>query len=157
MRPSMPACALTLAILVLGAAGPPGAAAQGAPATSADASLVALRERVLAYWNARVKRDYRAEYDLLEPRARARTSADEYGRGRAVEYMAAQVEDVEQRGNFARVTVRLLVRISYPLAGMASRTEATALQDSWVRIGGVWYRTEEADLGGTPPWPIAAD
>ncbi|MGH7265771.1 MAG: hypothetical protein ACREMB_13115 [Candidatus Rokuibacteriota bacterium] len=119
------------------------------------AAETAIRERVLAYWNARVRKDYRAEWELLEPRLRARTSPDEYGRGRSVEYLAAQVEGVEQRGNFARVTVRLAIRFAHPLAPGRSHTDSTALQDHWVRIQGVWYRTAEADAGTEPPWPIA--
>jgi hypothetical protein len=71
-------------------------------ATAEDPSMAELKKRALAYWEARVRRDYRAEYDLLEPRARARYSPDEYGRGRTVQYLAAQVEGAERNGNFGR-------------------------------------------------------
>lgn len=152
-----------LVVLAVGGALWAGAVAAGAqsadpatPATNAapDASLEALKERVALYWNARVKRDYRTQYELLEPRARARTSPEEYGRGRMVRYEAAQVEDAERRGNFARVTVRVLVRVVHPLLG-GSRIETSLLQDHWVLIGGTWYRSQEADTGNTPPWPAA--
>lgn len=120
-----------------------------------EATLEQLRERVRAYWEARVRKDYRTEYELLEPRARARTSPDEYGRGRAVEYLAAQVEGVERRGNFARVAVRLLVNVMHPLLPGGSRRPATVIEDQWVLLEGVWYRTLEADLGTPLPWPIS--
>ncbi len=138
---------------------------QTVPETSvADPSLERLRERVLAYWQARVKKDYQAEYDLLEPRLRARVPAEEYGRGRTIQYLGAQVESVERRGSFARVGVRILVKMTIPplpipqAAAVPSpqRTEATLLQDHWVLIRGAWYRTQEADAGVPGPWPVAS-
>ena len=161
MRHAVLFAGLALGLVVVGAP-PPASDAQpqpaaGAPATPApDASLEPLKQRVLAYWNARVRKDYRAEYDLLEPRARARVNPDEYGRGRVVEYLAAQVERVERRGSFARVDVRLVVKVLHPLAGPSGRTDSTVLRDHWVLIRDVWYRSEEADLGAPGPWPISS-
>ena len=135
----------------------PPAAGPSGPAATEDPSLAELKKRVLAYWEARVKRDYRAEYDLLEPRAKARISADEYGRGRTVQYLAVQVEGAEQNGNFARVAVRLLVRVVPAIpARVQARTESTVLQDHWVLIGGAWHRSFEADAGVRTPWPAAS-
>ena len=129
----------------------------GAPAATDDQPLAELKKRVLAYWEARVKKDYRAEYDLLEPRARARVSPDEYGRGRTVQYLAVQVEGAEQNGNFARVNVRLLVRLILPIpARVQARTDSTQIEDHWVLIGGAWYRSSEADAGVAGPWPVAS-
>jgi hypothetical protein len=161
MRRALVFAGLTLGLLVLAGATVPAAEAQGQSAPSAPAaaapdtaSLARLKERVLAYWQARVRKDYRAEYDLLEPRARVWLNPDEYGRGRVVEFLAAQVEGVERRGNFARANVRLLVRVLHPLAGPGGRTDATLFPDHWVLINGEWYRSQEADLGAPGPWPI---
>jgi len=155
-------CSAVAAVVVLGLAAP----AVGGPvptptgevsAASEDPVLQPLRERVLAYWQARVRKDSRSEYELLEPRARARLAPEEYGRGRTVEYLAAQVEGVERRGNFARVAVRLLVKVAVPLpVGARVLTESTLLPDLWVLIGGTWYRSEEADAGVPGPWPVAS-
>lgn len=149
---------LTSSVTVGSAQAPaPSAARNGAPAAD-EQSLAELKKRALAYWEARVKRDYRAEYDLMEPRARARVSVDEYGRGRNVQYLAAQVEGAERRGNFARVTVRVLIRVVAPMPGsrIEPRTEATAFQDQWMLIGGTWYRSADADLREGAPWPAAS-
>jgi hypothetical protein len=134
-----------------------------APSSTEDQSLEKLKERVLAYWQARIKKDYQAEYDLLEPRLRARVPASEYGRGRAMEYLAAQVEGVERSGSFARVKVRILVKITLPplpvpqrVVTAPERTEATMILDHWVLIRGAWYRSQEADAGVPVPWPVAA-
>ena len=150
---------LTSSVTVGSAQAPaPSAARDGAPAAD-EQSLAELKKRALAYWEARVKRDYRAEYDLMEPRAQARISADDYGRGRNVQYLAAQVEGAERRGNFARVTVRVLIRVVAPLAGtrIDPRTDATSFQDHWALIGGTWYRTADADLRDMAPWPAARE
>jgi hypothetical protein len=150
---------VSLAPLVVGASVVMGQTPQAQPGTPAPggAGLETLKERVLAYWQARVRKDYRTQYDLLEPRGRAVNNPEEYGRGRQVEYLAAQVEDAERRGNFARARVRLLVRIQIPAmlprTAPIQRTETTVLDDYWVRIGDTWYRTVEADAGRPPPWP----
>jgi hypothetical protein len=157
----------TLAVVLAWTVAPPSRAAEERPpgAAAEDPSLEALKERVLAYWEARVRKDYRAEWDLLEPRLRARVPADEYGRGRTLQYLGAQVESVERRGSFARVGVRVLVKITLPplplpqapgaAAPAPERTEAALVQDHWVLIRGAWYRTQEADAGVPAPWPIA--
>ena len=152
-------CEIAASVLVVVGGG--GITAHAQPNVSAppaaeprpEASLEELKKRVLAYWEARARKDYRAEWELLEPRARARISADEYGRGRMVQYLAAQVEGAERRGNFARVAVRLLVRVTHPLLPGGARTESTTLGDHWVLIGGTWFRSLEADAGTEPPWP----
>jgi hypothetical protein len=153
---------LTLAA-VLGSDGRPVHAqstpkAAGAPAAE---SLEPLKERVLTYWQARVQRNYRAEYDLLEPRARALLDPEQYGQGRTVQYLAVQIEDAERRGNFARIGVRLLVRVQippiFPRSPGIDSDQSTVLQDYWVRIGGTWYRSLEANAGATPPWPAVGD
>src|SRR5262245_9859450 len=161
-RTGLALAVLTLAA-ILGWDGKPGHAQATPPASSAAAagSLEPLKERVLAYWQARVQRNYRGEYELLEPRARALLDPDEYGRGRTVQYLAVQIEDAERRGNFARVGVRLLVRIQippiFPRSPGIDSDQSTVLQDYWVRIEGTWYRTLEANAGATPPWPAVGD
>jgi hypothetical protein len=130
---------------------------RGPGAAVEDPSEVALRQRVLAYWQARMRKDYRAQYDLLEPRMQARVSPDEYGRGRTVEYLAAQVERIERRGQFARVAVRLLVRVQHPTLPQGGRTEAAVLPDHWVLVRGQWYRSQDAEEGSEPPWPARSE
>jgi hypothetical protein len=138
---------------------PPSSSAEsGGQAVVDDAALAELKKRALAYWEARVRKDYRAEYELMEPRARARVSADEYGRGRNIEYLAAQVEGAERLGNFARVSIRVLVRIVAPVPfRVAPRTESSSFQDHWVMIQGTWYRSTDADSRNAIPWPAAAN
>jgi hypothetical protein len=160
----MPRAARVLLIAIVAALPAAALAAEetAAPSTAGDQSLEQLKARVLAYWQARVKKDPQTEYDLLEPRLRARIPASEYGHGRTLEYLGAQVESVERRGQFARVGVRVLVKITIPplpvpqrTVTAPERTEATLIQDHWVLVRGVWYRSQEADAGVPVPWPVA--
>jgi len=151
---------LVLALTVtFGSAQPqaPSAAGAGGSGATDDQSLATLKTRVQAYWEARVKKDYRAEYDLMEPRVRARNSPDEFGRGRTVQYLAAQVEGAERNGNFARVAVRILVRVVAPIPSpIQPRTDSALIEDHWVLVGGAWYRSSEIETGVRPPWPTAS-
>lgn len=125
---------------------------QPAIVVGSPADIQALRERAQAYWAARVAKDLRAQYAMLEPRARAHVDADGYGRERIVEYLAALVEDVKVAGSFGRVSVRLLVRVVHPLLPRPE-TRSSLGEDHWVRIRGVWYRSLEAERGVPEPWP----
>jgi len=128
------------------------APAQSTPASSAPlgsaADIQALRERVAAYWAARLAGDLRTQWELLEPRGSSRLTAEEYGAGRAVRYLGYQVEDATVNGFFAAVKVRVLFQPILPPSA-ASRVVAPmagVVADGWVRIGGLWYhRLEEGE------------
>lgn len=112
----------------------------------ADGDREALRQRVAAFWAARVEGDARAQWELLEPRGRGRLAPADYAPAQGVvKYLAYQVEDASVEGYFARVTVRLLVRTTLPSARQVARIVPShaLLKDRWVRIGGVWYRALE--------------
>jgi hypothetical protein len=116
-----------------------------APST-ATADVESLRARAATFWAARVAGDSKAQWELLEPRGRGRTSPGDYVRGGPIKYLGYQIEDVTVIGYFARVKVRLVVVPFKP--GGSSRTLGTQVvvgDDEWVRIKGVWYRTFEQD------------
>jgi hypothetical protein len=148
---------VTLSLVVVGIAAGCASVEPPRPAVVAGSpeDIQALRERARAYWAARVAKDLKAQYEMLEPRARARVEAGTYGRERIVEYVAAQVEDVNVAGSFGRVSVRMLVRVHHPLLGQqAQQTRSSVGQDHWVRIRGTWYRSLEAEVGAPEPWPV---
>lgn len=126
--------------------------ASSAPVAS-EAEVLALRERVAAFWAARVAGDLETQWQLLEPRWKGRMTAAEYGSdltgGR---WLAYQVEGATVNGYFATVKVRVLVRqVLPPSAADRPRItpQATVVEDRWVRIGGAWFRT--LDDGGAVP------
>ena len=121
----------------------PSASATPTPIAS-PADVENLRERAAAFWAARVAGDFTAQWELLEPRGRARMTAAEYAAGRgAVKYLAYQVEDANANGYFANVKVRLLVQPILPGARRPVNPGAVMVEDNWVRIRGVWYHALE--------------
>jgi hypothetical protein len=131
-----------------------GVSASSAP-TASEAEVQALRERVAAFWAARVAQDTEAQWQLLEPRWKGRVTAAQYGADLIAaggRWLAYQVEDVAVTGFFATVKVRLLVVQPVP-GSMVGRVRAspqgTAVEDGWIRIGGVWYR--RMSDGRAPP------
>jgi hypothetical protein len=119
----------------------PVASAPGAPASDVEA----LRQRAAAFWAARVEGNANAQWDLLEPRGKGRLTALEYApREGAAKYLAYQVEDATVNGYFATVKVRVLAQPLLPMTGSRKiGPSAVELNDRWVRIGGVWYRSLE--------------
>ena len=131
-----------------------GVSAPSAPMAS-EAEVQALRERAAAFWAARVAKDTEAQWQLLEPRWKGRTTAAEYGgdlMAAGGQWLAYQVEDVAVTGFFATVKVRLLVVQPTP-ASMVGRVrlspQGAVVEDGWIRIGGVWFRRLE-EGGGAP-------
>jgi hypothetical protein len=117
------------------------------PGSSKD--VEALRERVAAFWAARLAGDSKAQWELLEPRGRGRLTMQEYGSNRgAVRYVAYQVEDAAITGYFAVVKVRVMFQPILPSARRVGVQTALA-EDRWIRIRGVWYRNLEEDPGQT--------
>jgi hypothetical protein len=125
---------------------PPSAPIASAP-PPAGPEVERLRERTAAHWAARVAGDSKAQWELLEPRGRARLTPAEYGASAGgVKYIAYQVEDATIEGYFASVKVRMIVQPVLPTA-QAKRIGPTTvvLMDRWVRIRGTWYRSLEQE------------
>ena len=140
-----------VAVAALSSAVPCAAQTASAPAPStapAPNSVIpeveTLRERVAVFWAARVAGDPTAQWQLLEPRGRGRMTVAEYAAGRgAVKYLGYQVEDASVEGYFATVKVRLLVQAILPGVARPVNPGAVVVEDNWVRIRGVWYRSLE--------------
>jgi hypothetical protein len=115
-----------------------------APAPS-DAEITELKERVAAFWAARVAGDAETQWKLLEPRGRGRMTAQEYAQApTGGRYLAYQVEDASVRGLFAMVKVKVLVQQILPISTGRSQPLAphsVVVEDGWIRIGGTWYRS----------------
>jgi hypothetical protein len=131
-----------------------GAAAAQAPAAAtppaaapADAEVEAVRQRVAEFYAARLAGDARAQWALLEPRVRARMTAEEFAmRGAQTRYLGYKVEEAVIRGAFAAVRVRLLTLTPLPTAGRGVRhvpPQVSMGQENWIRLGGQWYRMIE--------------
>lgn len=134
---------ITAGLLALGSLdGVARAVAQSAspapPNVASEAEVQTLRERVAAYWAARMTGDDKVQWDLLEPRGRGRVTPQEYAaERRGIQYLGYQVENAAIDGFFAVVKVRLLFQAPQ-LASVAPQT--VLMDDRWIRVGGAWYR-----------------
>jgi hypothetical protein len=126
--------------------GAPAASPASEPAAKppAAAEIETLRQRVAAYWAARVAHDPDAMWRLIEPRGQGRMTAGEYAAQNAgAKLVGYQVDEATISGNFATVKVRLVGQVTLPLmrgGGAQSVPQASVMDDQWVRVRGTWYR-----------------
>ncbi len=139
--------ALGVLALSAGASAQPSSSAPASVRSSEDVET--LRARAASFWAARVRGDVNAQYQVLEPRGKARTSPAEYGGAPgAVRYLAYQVEDATVKGFFATVKVRLVFQ---PILSTTTTRPtvvppaSVVVEDRWIRIQGVWYRVLEQE------------
>ena len=148
---------LAVAALAALAAVAPSAAAQGpaapapaAPAEPATDDAEALRQRVAQFYAARLAGDARGQWELLEPRVRARTTPEEFAaEGAQTRYLGYKVENAAIRGAFGKVQVRVLTLVALPTMARGVRQmppQVSMALEQWMKLGGVWYRmTEEVE------------
>jgi hypothetical protein len=140
--------AMALSLLGPAAASSAQTSVTAAPTPASRAEEVeTLRQRAAAFWAARVAGNSTAQWDLLEPRGKGRMTPSEYApvEGPA-KYLAYQVEEVVVKGWFAIAKVRMLVQPILPVTSPRKIGPAVVLlEDRWVRIGGVWYRSLEQE------------
>jgi hypothetical protein len=131
-----------------GAPAPAPSAGEKPAASEGDTQV--LRERVAAFWAARLAGDPKAQWELLEPRGRGRLSIQEYTSDRgAVRFVAYQVEDATVTGYFALVKVRVMFQPILPSARRIG-IQTILAEDRWVKVRGVWYRQLEEEDQARP-------
>jgi hypothetical protein len=111
-------------------------AAQETAKTEHEAGLKA---RGQAFWDARIKEDYAAQYGLLEPKVRRQMSLTSYIQGQGpLQYLEAHIEKVQTDEAKGVLTVRTRVRIRHPL--LERRNQELVVHEEWVKRQGEWYR-----------------
>jgi hypothetical protein len=100
---------------------------------------VGLKGRGQAFWEARIKEDYAAQYGLLEPKVRRQISVNDYIKMQGpLQYLEARIEAVTIDEAKAVLTVRTLIRIKYP--PLDQRKQEIVVREEWVKRQGEWYR-----------------
>jgi hypothetical protein len=111
-------------------------AAEEAAKAAPDDGLPA---RGQAFWEARIKEDYAAQYGLLEPKVRRQLSLTNYIQAQGpLQYLEARIEKVQIDEAKGVLTVRTRVRIRHPM--LDRQTQETVVQEEWVKRQGEWYR-----------------
>jgi hypothetical protein len=100
---------------------------------------VGLKARGQAFWEARIKEDYAAQFSLLEPKVRRQMSVNDYIKAQGpLQYLEARIEGVKIDEAKAVLTVRTLIRIKYP--PLDQRKQEIVVREEWVKRQGEWYR-----------------
>jgi hypothetical protein len=98
-----------------------------------------LKARAQAFWEARIKEDYAAQYGLLEPKVRREMSLTNYIQAQGpLQYLEALIEGIQIDEAKGVLTVRTLVRIKHPL--LDRQKQETVVHEAWVKRQGAWYR-----------------
>jgi hypothetical protein len=98
-----------------------------------------LKARGQAFWEARIKEDYAAQYGLLEPKVQRQLSLTDYMKVQGpLQYLEARIEGVQIDEAKAVLTVRTLIRIKYP--PLDQRKQEIVVREEWVKRQGEWYR-----------------
>jgi len=136
-------------------AAPPPAAAPAPPPMSPQEALKARAER---FWKARVQDDPAAQYELLPPEDRHRTTLTAYVRTRTgLRYIDYVIQEVKVSGNEGTVNVTTRFRLNVTnlpphVAGEVARKGPwpSRVNDRWIMQDGVWYRPLAQSTPGAP-------
>ena len=135
---------LLLALLLVGFAGlqqPAGAAHDEA-----------LRERVVQYWEARMRGDLLATYQLHEPAFRRAVTFAAFAQGRGTTPTTAyEILDERVEGDVAFVPVKKQSTVKIPQLVKPVQPRWTETEEQWIRVEGVWYRRFRFPIGD--PYP----
>ena len=107
-----------------------------------------LKQRVTAFWEARLKGDEIAAYQYEAYAYTGEMTATQYVQARspALKYMAYTIDTIQEQHNEAQVTVHLQYEMSIP--GMVDLPMAMAIQERWVRFENTWYRNLQSEKPG---------
>jgi len=116
-----------------------GAATPTPPAQLQQSPEEALRARATQFWEARVKGDLAAQYDLLEPPARERVTLTGFYRSRSsVVFQSYKIQEVEAAGDEGWVTAMTTFRMNLPQVSRFGPWDQGTIMH-WIRVNGVWY------------------
>lgn len=123
--------ALVALVAVLGSS-------QTAPAPQPVQSL---RERVTAFWEARIKGDEAAAYQYETYAHTGEMTVTQYIQARSpmLKYKAYTIDTIQEQEQEAQVTVNLQYQMTIP--GMVDMPMTMPIQEQWVRLDdSQWYR-----------------
>ena len=108
-------------------------------------SAESLKQRVTAFWEARIKGDEATAYQYEAYAHTGTMTLTQYiqKRSPALKYMAYTIDTIQEQENEAQVTVKLQYQMSIP--GMVDLPLSMPIKERWVRIDNTWYRNLESE------------
>lgn len=106
-----------------------------------------IKQRVMAYWNHRINREFEKMYPYEDPLFRKRISLVAYIRqygNPAMSYTSFEIHDIKLKdGDNAEVMLKAGVRLKVP--GTRAFEHDTDLTEQWVMIDGEWYHVPKGN------------
>lgn len=113
-----------------------------------------LRSRVTAFWEARLKKDHNAIYEIYEPRLHEVATPAEFLRSRGlIDYFVYAVEDVRVDGDKGTSRVRYTWKPNHP-SFSKMKPKDDVMEDQWIFADGDWrklYEGFDAKQSQLPP------
>jgi hypothetical protein len=109
------------------------------PAQPARTPEEELKARATMLWEARVKNDPAAQYDLLESKGKEQVTLTGYALSRtSITYLSYQLQEVAVDGDWGQVKAKLKYRLRVPSVSRFGPWERE-VYTFWVKEGGGWY------------------
>ena len=108
-----------------------------------------LRERVTAFWEARIKGDEVTayQYEIFAHTGALTVTQYVQARSPTLKYMAYTLDTIQEQEQEAQVTVKVHSRMDIP--GMVEVPLASIVRETWVRLDdGQWYRNLQPEKPG---------
>ena len=111
-----------------------------------------LRDRVARYWEARIRGDLLATYQLHEPAFRRAVTFAAFSQGRgATPTLAYEILDERVEGDVAFVKVKKYSTVKHEKLIKPVEPRWTESEEQWIQVEGVWYRRFRFPMGD--PYP----
>lgn len=111
-----------------------------------------LRARVAQYWDARVRRDLVATYQLHEPAFRRAVTLTAFAQGRGSTTVHEHaIVGRTIHGDLAVVRMKILASFHHPKLIRPVTPREKEFDEQWVRVGDDWYRKFRFPVGD--PYP----
>jgi len=102
-----------------------------------------LDNRVLAYWNYKINKDFKSAYQFLSPGWRESESKTEYSNRmeqNLINWKSAKIVSKEcSKGNICKVKVIIIYEYMFRGAISKKMTIPTNITENWIMINNTWY------------------
>jgi len=153
------ALAMSALLMVACATSPPPPAAPAAALPPPLSPEEALKERVNAFWKARVADDLVTPYEFLPPEDKKRVTLTAFIKTHGgIKYFSYKLSEIMIDGTVAKVKGQSSIRLD--IAGLPAMVGAelsrrgpwpTPVEEHWVLIRGIWYRPLIQSSPVSPP------
>ena len=104
----------------------------------------ALSNRIVKYWDHKVKEEFDKSYDYEDPLFRKKVSMIKYIQSintSVIKWVGADIENLRREDDVAYVDMKLKIRVMADPLHYAEKD--VYLKEKWISVDGVWYHTSQ--------------